>query len=967
MATEDFLKQVSQGGLSGGAVPTARPTVTTTGAPVGGDFLDRVRRGEFAQAPPSRPSRIPGFVGEVARQLDPRGRIAGIVAGPKFSGRALGVIPVPSREEAISALTFGQVKRTPTEIALESIEQRAAAGREPSAFARTAAVTAAGAAEALTDPEIVADFILAGPVFRAGGAALGFFLNKPAAAAINLVTKFQPGFRAALQKNLPTFLSGPLSEIQKQDIRVAAALEKERIAALARELGLDPTTTTPVQIALATGPKSGRAISQISAEADRTRRPGGLVTAVQAAEQRAVPSGPIPSARELARRKLAAPREDIEPIKFTNALDEISQIGKKQIVGPQQAVNEEVPAILGGPVFDREVVRWTNAMRTGTEKIGDTGPFAISIFPSGLRPISKVAEKANLGGMQKLIANANDAIELDLARLLTPAEEAWAKFGIKRGSEEAKIVWRAADGRLLPESVPDALKPAVEFARKLYLGYANEFGLGPERRIAAYAPRLRERMPEDQVMPELFAIFKKPPPARLNEPFFQKVRAEGGDPDLFVEDIVEVTRAYVMAGVRHKNLAEPLKVMSQLVKDVPMPKTTADFIKFWMGRVVGHPDMFDKWVGEGVKAGAKGTLGFMNLFPQLSRFGPAAKVKNFMQEAITMDEARLGRSALAFQMDKVYKGALAFSPGTATQNLTQSLNTFAEEPVWIATGYRDLARLTVNKDLQQILKSSRVISEDHWKRVAGLVPDQVRRRFGDRGMILFQAAEMKNRIVAFFTGYNKALSQGVGPLQAIQRGRDLSFKTQFRYDSAETPLLLQTSAGRVIGQLGQFGIRQIEFQRPFTTAGKVLRGELLDNDVKRMALYILSTEAVIQAGFVADIDLRPWMRPLVLDRDKPGIPLRFGSFSGIPIGPTIQLVTSAQEELGFGQTGQFGRTAALQFPGGRVATGVLPRTLAERTPIGRARRAFSVQPAPEQRLFPRGTLPGELLDALRER
>jgi hypothetical protein len=562
-----------------------------------------------------------------------------------------------------------------------------------------------------------------------------------------------------------------------------------------------------------------------------------------------------------------------------------------------------------------------------------------------------------------MIANANDATLFDLRSIAAPAEEVFKRAGIREGSDAARLVAKALDGQIPEASLTPPLRRATGELRQLYRRWADIFDVDPERRISQYYFRLFERQSADTVMPELLSLIRwRPGASKIPLPGFQKGRtgAEG-----FIEDAVTSTRAYLMAGIRHKNLAEPLKVMNSLLKDIPMKKNTAGYLRFWMSRIVGTPDAFEAATGSLMKSAAASSQAAFGILP---RVGPVKSFLAAMDKAQKLDDFRLGRAALSGGRDLYYKGALGLAPGSAFQNLTQSLNTFAEVgPRFTAAGYRDLLRLGASRELREALRQSGILADANWRKVVGEIPSEIRNRLGDFTMFLFQGAEMKNRVVGFFAGRARALARGASPTRALQEGRDVSLRTQFRYDSASTPLFFQTAAGRVAFQLGQFGIRQAEFLRPITTTKKIAKGVraltkgqakeardlLLDQDVKRMVRYIMGTEAVIQAGYAIDADLRPWLRPVYFDPSRPGI-LGTGLQAGtaiIPLGPTIQFGTSVAEAFrgAPGSTREVLRGAQLLVPGGRAAFQIAPRVKRARTRAERIREAFSLRRAPRRR------------------
>ena len=784
-----------------------------------------------------------------------------------------------------------------------------------------------------------------------------------------LLARF-PRLRAVVQKHLPTFGKGPLQEVQKREIQAAAEAD-------AKALGLEPGASQ-IQRELATGVREGvpvprgegrqRAISGLRKKTGPQPRPGALPSAREAAEIRGGPAtrGPVLSSQELAMQRLQAAKEAQQVPQFGVPVQSVDDIGKAAAKGPLPPVNEELPSILGGPVFDKEVTKWVNQVRGRPETIGDTG----SIMVSGWRPIEKVAEESGLVGMQRMMANAGDAITFDLRRLAKPVEDIFKRAGVRESTPAARDIAKVMNGEMDERVLIPKHREVVHKLRRIYEGLADEFDVPVERRIADYYYRLFEKMPPDKVMPELLAVFRDP--TKIPTPGFMKTRtgAEG-----FIEDIVTSTRAYMMAGIRHKHLAEPVNVMANLIKDVPMKNNTAEYLRFWMNRTIGTADGFDKAVGSLVQSAA--TKG-KDIFRWLPQVGPIKAYNEKLARMAEMEVGRAGRDVMSGGRDLIYKGALGLAPGSALQNLSQSLNTFAEVGRWIVPGYRDMARLATNPKIRQLLSRSGVVSEGHWKRVVGEVPAEARARLGDMTMMLFQGAEMKNRIVAFFAGYRRALARGAGENAAISAGRDLAFKTQFRYDSASIPLFFQTSAGRMAFQLGQFGIRQMEWLRPLTTAGKVgkgvsalsraqlkeAKGYLLDQDVKRMVRYMVGTEAAIQAGFAVDVDLRPWMRPAYYDPHRPGglYGWRPGTFI-VPFGPLLSFSAGVAGALRGkpGAAREVAKGASLFLPAGRAAFHILPR-VAKASPEDFWRELASVRRAPERR----ETVPGVIYRAFTE-
>lgn len=318
--------------------------------------------------------------------------------------------------------------------------------------------------------------------------------------------------------------------------------------------------------------------------------------------------------------------------------------------------------------------------------------------------------------------------------LFEPAKKA----GIVKGSTADEAIWLILDnvdadklvgksaeeiGRVVPKELWGALKPKQkEFVpqyAQFYEEWAEMLGLPIERRISAYAPRIREHA-QAQGYGDLLEILKPKSKAlktkALNR-FLEKRTLAESEGSLL--SIVESSDLYNFYGIR-KAFKEPVAEMVKPIygKMLQENPSAASYGKTWV----------EDWLGKG-----KQDWSYLN---KLS-------------------------SNLTGQ---IYKGTLYGNVSASLTNLTQTFTATFPEFGAFHTG-RGTAKMLTKAGRREFLETGQMAEYMHGKPIGKLD--------------LFTRAEYVNRGIAYHTGKSKALAQGKSLEEAANAGLDAVNKTQF--------------------------------------------------------------------------------------------------------------------------------------------------------------------------------------------
>lgn len=319
-------------------------------------------------------------------------------------------------------------------------------------------------------------------------------------------------------------------------------------------------------------------------------------------------------------------------------------------------------------------------------------------------------------------------------QLFSPAK----KVGIKEGSEASEAIWLILDNvdadKLVGKSVeqisreapaelwkfltPKQKKFVPQYAQ-FYEEWAEMLGLPIEKRISAYAPRIRQHAQRQGYNDLLDAL--KPETKFLRTKIFNRFLKKRKLPEAegALVDIVKVTDIYNQYGVR-KAFKEPVAEMvkpiyGKMLKESP---ESASYGKTWL----------EDWLGKG-----KQDWRYLN---QLSR-----NITN-----------------------RVYKGTLYGNISASLTNLTQTVTATIPEFGTYHTG-RGAAKMLTRAGRREFLETGQMAEYLHGRPIGKLD--------------VFTRAEYVNRGIAFHAGKSKALAQGKTLEQATNAGLDAVNRTQF--------------------------------------------------------------------------------------------------------------------------------------------------------------------------------------------
>lgn len=313
-----------------------------------------------------------------------------------------------------------------------------------------------------------------------------------------------------------------------------------------------------------------------------------------------------------------------------------------------------------------------------------------------------------------------------------------ARAGIKKGTTADEAIWLILDnvdadklvgktaeeiGRVAPDELWKALTPAQkEFVpqyAQFYEEWAEMLGLPIEKRISAYAPRIREHA-QRQKYGDLLEILKprrKTLKTKVFNRFLEKrtlAESEGS-----LASIVESSDLYAFYGIK-KAFKEPVAEMvkpiyGKMLRESP---EAASYGKTWV----------EDWLGKG-----KQDWSYLN---------------------------KLSRNITG----QIYKGTLYANVSASMTNLTQTFTATFPEFGGYHTG-RGVAKMLTREGRAEFLRTGQMAEYLHGRPIGKLD--------------LFTRAEYVNRGIAYHTGKSKALAQGKSLEEAANAGLDAVNRTQF--------------------------------------------------------------------------------------------------------------------------------------------------------------------------------------------
>lgn len=458
---------------------------------------------------------------------------------------------------------------------------------------------------------------------------------------------------------------------------------------------------------------------------------------------------------------------------------------------PEEKTPENIPS------FEREVtkkgntplekrVRWTDLLRTPwkvLDKIGLRKPYQV-LLESYENYVSELP-----GNIDKITA--------------------WSK---RVAPESNERIFRFLDGEKNIQLEGEEIVVSKEIKDWLSQ-WADRLGMTPDERISEYITHIFPIDSKGEIPEELAVLIDKKVAKSVYDPFLlQRQGAEG-----YLKDTWKALDAYVKRGTRKANMDPALLAFDEASKKLT-DVSQLNYVERYISRINMRPTETDTQLDNEIK----------------SRFGyffgarPVNNITRLVRQ--TISRAKIGGSLTSF-----------------AKNLTQGVNTFAELGTkYTLRGYLGLAKKGAAAELEEnnVMMGSFVEDRTYSaiKKAAELA---------DKVLFLnMQASENVNRGAAYFGAKAKFADGKVTPREfrealgrnmpdnyqptmedAIEYGKFISGKTQFRFDPLETPMALSSDIAKTAAQFQTFGIKQAEF----------ILGMANKKDIGKLFRYLLSS------------------------------------------------------------------------------------------------------------------------------
>ena len=340
-----------------------------------------------------------------------------------------------------------------------------------------------------------------------------------------------------------------------------------------------------------------------------------------------------------------------------------------------------------------------------------------------------------------------------------------------------KDIFKWLDGEAIDLKATE-LKVATEI--KEYLSeWATRLGLPDDNRLAYYITHLFDKELAKEFDETLANIISGKVPGAVYDPFLEKRLGKRG----YKQDTWGALEAYVKRGTRKVHMDPVLeKIQGRVGPSIDsdlVEESVFKYIQKYIENINMRPSSLEKGVDNWIKQ----MIGY--------------KLGSRPTTAITRTLRRL-----------TYRGMLGLNPGSALRNLSQGINTYAElGEKYTAIGYAGLYKKGASEELAREGVLNAGFIED---RVLSSTKKAI--KMLDKTLfVFFETAERINRGAAYFGAKAKGLNQGMSEEKAIEFGKETVRKTQFVFDSVDTPVGMSSDIMKTLFQFQTFTTKQIEF------------------------------------------------------------------------------------------------------------------------------------------------------------
>lgn len=391
-----------------------------------------------------------------------------------------------------------------------------------------------------------------------------------------------------------------------------------------------------------------------------------------------------------------------------------------------------------------------------------------------VRTPDRVLKKLGLEKESKLIRKGYDAYVKELPQNIEKVTQ-WSKQVPKESNER---IFQFLDGKEV--NLNETEKRVANEIKDWLSEWADRLGIPQENRIANYITHIfDEQLLAKEFDEDLAKIIAEKLPGEVYDPFLQKRLGALG----FKQDTWAALDAYVKRATRKVNMDEGLEALRAKVgsslETTRLEQSQFEYIKRYVDNINLRPHKIDSLLDNTIKS----VVGY--------KFGqrPVTRLLKILRQI-------------------TYRGMLGLNPGSALRNLSQGVNTYSVlGEKYTSIGYASLFKGGAMKELEESGVLANSFIQDRALSATGKVLEKL-----DKGLFsFFETAEKINRGAAYFGAKAKALKQGKTMEEAIEFAKETVRKTQFTFDSVDTPVVLQGDIMKTLTQFQSFTVKQTEF------------------------------------------------------------------------------------------------------------------------------------------------------------
>lgn len=399
----------------------------------------------------------------------------------------------------------------------------------------------------------------------------------------------------------------------------------------------------------------------------------------------------------------------------------------------------------------------------------------VNIIDTYLRTPHFVMEKIGFGKEAQMLRDGAEAYYKELPKQI----EKISKWLETLKTKEAQVaVYRWLDGK--PITLPFYELEVAKQIKNWLKDWADRLNLPEDQRISHYITHIFNReIIEKEFDEELAKIITDKIPKGTYDPFLLERLGKKG----YIEDLGLSLDAYAKRAVRKVHMDPALEKIRERA-GVQLEFSNIEKSQFkYIQRYIENIQMRPTDKEEGIDNLIKSIIGY--------RLGqrPAIAILNTFRQA-------------------TFRGMLGLNPTSALRNLSQGINTYAVlGEKYTALGYLNLFSKGAPEELaREGIFGSNIIQDRTLSSGKKIIQATDKVLFA-----MFDTVEKLNRGAAYFGAKKQALSKGMTESEAIQYAKKIVAKTQFLYDSVDTPVGMASGIAKTMFQFQTYTTKQLEF------------------------------------------------------------------------------------------------------------------------------------------------------------